>query len=197
MIDQITGIVTAQYEKSIQVTLHGCCFLVFVACPGEYLLNEPAQVLIYFHWNQDRGPALYGFLTTLDRLFFLQLIDVPKIGPTLALQLMAQAPTSILIQNIQAEEIKKLSAYHGLGAKKAEQIVYSLKEKIRELLPLLPSSSISSQQQESSKLYDVLVSLGYSKQEVSAALTHVNGLDQSFDHLLRSALGYLSKNKML
>ncbi len=197
MIDQITGIVTAQYEKSIQVTLHGCGFLVFVARPTEYLLNEPTEVLTYFHWNQDRGPALYGFSTSLDRSFFLQLIDVPKIGPTLALQLMAQAPTSMLIQNIQAEDIKKLSGYHGLGAKKAEQIIYSLKEKIRELLPLVPTSGINAQQQESSKLYDVLVSLGYSKQEVSAALTHVNGLDQSFDHLLRSALGYLSKNKML
>ena len=198
MIDQIQGVVTAHYEKSIQVTMHGCGFLLYVAQPSMHPLDIPALFLTHFHWNQDRGPSLYGFSTKLDRSLFLHLIDVPKIGPTLALQLMSQAPSATIISFIQEEQVKQLSNYHGLGAKKAEQIVYSLKGKIKNLTTLVPASEMSNKYHDSSKINDVLISLGYSKQEVASALSFINNAqEQSFDQLLRTALSHLSKNKML
>ncbi|MBL4587808.1 hypothetical protein JKY79_00505 [Candidatus Babeliales bacterium] len=198
MIDQIQGVVTAHYEKSIQVNMHGCGFLLYVAEPSIHLLDSTATFLTHFHWNQDRGPSLYGFENRLDRSLFLHLIDVPKIGPNLAMQLMSQSPSAMLISLIQDEKIKQLSGYHGLGAKKAEQIVYSLKKKIKTLATLVPTSEMSSKYHDSSKINDVLISLGYSKQEVTSALSFINNTEeQSFDTLLRTALSYLSKHKML
>lgn len=198
MIDQIEGVVAAHYEKSIQVTVHGFGFLLHVAEPSTYALGAPALFLTHFHWNQDRGPSLYGFSTDLDRSLFLNLIDVPKIGPNLAMQLMSQAPSTMLISLIQDEKIKQLSSYNGLGEKKSEQIIYSLKKKIKNLASLVPASQISEKYHDSSKINDVLVSLGYSKQEVTSALSFINSTEkESFDQLLRTALSYLSKNKML
>lgn len=198
MIDQIEGVVAAHYEKSIQVTVHGFGFLLYVAEPSTYALGAPALFLTHFHWNQDRGPSLYGFSTDLDRSLFLNLIDVPKIGPNLAMQLMSQAPSTMLISLIQDEKIKQLSSYNGLGEKKSEQIIYSLKKKIKNLASLVPASQMSEKYHDSSKINDVLVSLGYSKQEVTSALSFINSTEkESFDQLLRTALSYLSKNKML
>jgi Holliday junction DNA helicase RuvA len=201
MIERLQGVIVATEEKTITLIVGGIGFGIAVANPKKYVLDETASLLIYFHWNQERGPGLYGFATELERKLFLLLIEVQKIGPSLAIQILSQASPEQLIPFIQAEQVKSLSSLHGIGVKKAEQIIHDLKSKIGTLATELQKTNPQSQPtQGSAHLFDVLTSLGYSKIEISSALSFVHGQNDgssSFDQILRTALQHLSKNKML
>ena len=85
----------------------------------------------------------------------------------------------------------------GIGAKKAEQMIVQLRHKVEKLLESGIVINDDASLTHWTTLNDVLVSLHYSRQEITAALSHIKDSDTNqnatFDHLLRQALSFLSK----
>jgi len=91
-----------------------------------------------------------------------------------------------------------LSKVNGIGKKKAEQIAVQLKHKVTALLET--GTVIMGDEQLVSHVHDVmqaLQSLNYSRPEITRAMDYLKKnstiKNASFDHLLRQALSYLSK----
>ena len=92
-----------------------------------------------------------------------------------------------------------MSSINGIGPKKAEQLIVQLKHKVTKLLA---SGEISSHSQQDftqwQNVNDVLVSLNYSRQEISKVMQFLtekySGQNVPLDQLIRSALGFLSRN---
>lgn len=161
-------------------------------------MEAETTLLIHFHWNQDRGPTLYGFADAAERAVFQMIIEVPKIGPSIALQLLSQASASLLLDMISGQQVKALSSLNGIGPKKAEQLVHELKGKASTMAVSLPKSTPGAPTFHAAHVSEALHSLGYSKQEIAQALSFVHesaAETPSFDVLLRSALSYLAKTK--
>ncbi len=200
MFDHISGTITAIQEKSITLATGGLGFAVYTPHARNFALNTSAQLFIYFHWNADAGPSLYGFQTELDRRVFLMIIDCPKIGPGIALNILSQLSSAQFLEIVTTGNQAGLSSVNGIGAKKAEQIIVELKHKVQKLLN---AGELKVEQQQSfvqwQQLSEVLSTLNYSKQEVGKVTQHLaekyTGQNYPLDQLIRAALAYLSQKQ--
>lgn len=202
MINQLTGTVLKVKVKSITLLTGGVGFAINIPQVDKLELNKQATIFTYMHWNQDKGPQLYGFQEELERTIFLMIIDCPKIGPGLGLTILSQMSAGQFLEVVSSQSESALSALKGIGAKKAEQIITNLKHKVSKLLA---SGDIADQTSEGNfaqwqQLSDVLTSLNYSKPEITGAMQYLAkekaNENRSLDVMIRSALSHLSKQKM-
>ncbi len=201
MIDYLQGIVTQIAEKKVTVIAGGIGFGLHVPTTKQITKDAECAFHIYFHWSSENGPSLYGFQDAMQRDLFLMIIDCPKIGPGIALNILSQLSPAQFLDIIATQNESGLSAVQGIGAKKAEQIIVQLKHKVGSFIN--KNSHVMEQQQGFviwQNVSDVLSSLNYSKQEVGGALhfltekyTHQNA---SLDQLLRAALSFLSTKQV-
>ncbi len=98
-------------------------------------LYDPEQLraldidLYIFEHAADRQPTtLFGFNQRLEKEFFRLLISVADIGPATAAKAMA-IPVAEFAASIERRDSRALSALPGIGKRKAEQIVATLKGK--------------------------------------------------------------------
>lgn len=201
MFDILKGTVTLIGEKTVTLMIGGIGFAIHV--PRSERLNLETEVTLhtYLHWNQENGPALFGFLSTQERTVFQLIIDCPKIGPTLGLNVLSQLSIGQFIDAISTHNVKILSSVSGIGEKKAEQIIVELKNKVQKLVL---SGHLQKEEQQSFSAWhqvsEVLLSLNYTRQEIAGAMTHLSekcgSQNYPLDHLIRNALTFLSQAKV-
>jgi len=199
MIHQIFGTIIATDNHTITVQPHGSGIGFGISAPQKenFVVGKEAKFFTYVHWNQEQSPTLYGFTKELERTIFLLIISCSGIGPKIALATLETMAPEGFIQAIYEENVQTISSIPGIGKKKAEQIIVSLKHKVQNLInsgiQLGDTSSIKNWQQ----ITEVLTSLNYSRQEVHQAVQYLKNQNDSpeasFDSLLRGALSFLSK----
>lgn len=197
MIATIAGIITSINEQSIIIEQHGIGFECFVATPQSYAPQQQATIQTYMHWNQENGPTLYGFNSTMEKTIFLLIISCSGIGPKIGLAVLHHLDPATFLQAIVEENIKVLSSISGIGAKKAEQISVTLKHKVAKLLKDQPNiASTSTSLSNWKDLTDTLTSLGYNSTEIKSVTNFLkeNNIDASvpFATILRKSLAFLS-----
>ena len=205
MIDYIVGTVQNVREKGATIMVSGLNppadglgFAFHLPQTQKLKKGDKVELYSYLHWNQEKGPSLYGFTTELERTTFLMIIDCPKIGPGIACNILSQLQAPQFLEIITSQNEKALSSVNGIGAKKAEQLIMQLKHKVSKLIS---SGAVQTDMQQDfvqwQNVSDVLTSLNYSKQEIGGAMKHLTETykDQNYslDQLIRAALGYLSK----
>ncbi|HBS47609.1 TPA: hypothetical protein DEO28_04570 [Candidatus Dependentiae bacterium] len=197
MIDFICGKVINVKDSSITVLTNGIGLNFQIPQTHNIKEGDNVELQTYFHWNSDNGPSLFAFEKELDKTTFLLIIDCHKIGPKIAINILSQIPSEDFLEAVLQNDDKRLSNLNGIGAKKSEQIIIELKNKVTKLIT---TGKIQLQDKQSTmhwqNLSDALLSLGYSKPEVGSAfkfLREANLSDLSFDQLLRKSLGFLSK----
>lgn len=167
--------------------------------PNVSLYSQGSQIELYtyLHWNQEAGPSFYGFPTNLEKQIFLQLLGCSGIGPKMALSILEQMSPANLLETIIQEDTKGLSSLHGIGAKKAEQLILQLKYKAQDFIKKHPELLESGSAKSWHELQQTLQSLNYSQSEIKQALAHLKQQNihstLGFDHILRKALLYLSQ----
>ncbi len=197
MIAYLTGAVHDIKQQQLVILVNGIGFAVHV--PSRYCLQKGQQATleIYCHMTQDNGLQLYGFETIDERAVFVLIISCSGLGPKIGLAVLGALTPPLFASAVLSHDIKTLSSIEGIGVKKAESMVLQLKDKISKLA-LTHSDTLSNNAAGHVKqLSDVLVSLGYSRTEISMVLEHLRqaGTFQqgSFDELVRKGLGFLAK----
>jgi Holliday junction DNA helicase RuvA len=196
VLERITGTVVAVADRAIVVSTGGLGISIFSPRPAALTLKSEITLFTHMAWSQDKGPALYGFLSEHEREIFCMIISCPKIGPSIGLQILSQTTASQFINMVSRADVKGLSSLNGLGAKKASQIVNDLQERCAQLAA---AGVVEGDEQSTGSFGEVLLaleSLGYSRQEATDALKHAGDLcdgSSPFDKVMRAALGYLTK----
>lgn len=201
MIDFLVGKIKEVKEKSITVLVNGIGFDLHVARTKNLQKNKEVELHTYLHWNQEKGPSIFGFQEEIEKTVFLLIIDCPKIGPGIAMKILSQINAGEFLEIVSSQNDKALSKVNGIGAKKAEQIIVNLKNKVAKLLT---SGKLPAQSQQDFTMWqnvsDVLVSLNYSKPEITQAMQHLTqkhaGENVPLDQLIRSALSFLSGTRV-
>lgn len=199
MIDIVKGIVYDVQEKSLSVMASGLGLKFATPRGNEWRLEQETTLFTYMHWHAENGPSLFGFASAFERTVFLLIIECPKIGPGIALNILHQLRPGQFLEIVTSQNEKALSSVNGIGPKKAEQLIMELKHKISKLANS-GALNISNETQESflhwQQASEVLYSLNYSKQEVSKVLQILTkkytGKDVALDQLIRAALAQLS-----
>src|SRR5271155_925700 len=143
MIDHIVGKITHVTQKGIAIEVGPIGLSIAVPNSAQFQLGSVIRIYIHLHWNQEQGPALYGFAHEAERIVFLLITSCSGIGPKIGLAtLSVLSPQQFLIA-IQSENPDLLSQVPGIGTKKAEQIIVQLKHKVADVLAELPLDDVS------------------------------------------------------
>lgn len=197
MICSLSGVVKECNDNLLTIEVNGVGYSVQVPQPALFPVGQSAYVLVHMHWNQENGPALFGFAHNLERSVFLMITSCSGLGPKLAMAVLAQLGASEFLEVVQAANEDALSNVSGIGAKKAEQIIVQLKHKVAKLIESGAALGTSATLEKRHEISQVLKSLNYNPQEIRSAMNYVNEKypqnSVAFDALLRHALAFLAK----
>ena len=157
--------------------------------------GERAKLYTHLHVREDIF-ELYGFSSQAELNSFRMLIGVSGVGPKAALSVLSAATPQNLALSIVTGDEKALTAAPGIGKKIAQRIILELKDKLAKeqtgfdarMGTLSPIPAGGKTQEAAS----ALAVLGYSSQEISAAL---KGVDAALpvEEMIRIALKKMAR----
>lgn len=150
--------------------------------------------------HREDKMSLCGFLKREDRDIFNILTSVSGVGSKMALTLLDSFEVFDLVGFVLDENYKELTRAKGVGPKLAQKIILELKDKLTSYQggAISPSSTTGTVVPKSQNVEDaqmVLLSLGYEKEEVNAALNKAVtkiSKDAPAEDILKESLKILS-----
>ena len=197
MYEYLTGTITQVFPAYIVVENNGIGYLINVANPFRFKLDENKQEKIYLHQIvRENEIVLYGFSDFNEKQLFLKLISVSGIGPKSALAILANEDHNGFVSAVNNDDDAYLTKFPGIGKKTAKQIILDLKGKLGGLesgKPLKGQQDLEIVAEQTSpylkEALEALLALGYTKTEVKKTgrkLLDFKG--DSTDEYLRQAL---------
>ena len=151
-------------------------------------LGQAAQLFIHTHVRED-ALVLYGFATANEKEMFHSLIKVNGVGPKLAVKILSGTSLDNFMEMIEAEDVMGLSKIPKVGKKTAEQLVLSLKGKLK--IMEATDGSKKSPKGITKEIYSALVNLGFKESDVQKVCEDLSS-DTSFAEGVRRGLSSLS-----
>ena len=183
MYSYIIGIVTGYDKNCIILENNRIGYLINVANPYSYKLNEEIKVYLYNHIKEDEN-SLYGFKSMEEKELFLKLINVKGIGPKMAMPIFACGNIKGVYDAINSDNVTYLTRFPKIGDKVAKQIILDLKGKLTTQTDLF--------QYDSKELIEVLESLGYKSGDIKKVISKVDN-ELSLEEQIKEALKLLGK----
>lgn len=157
--------------------------------------GEQAKLYTYLHVREEIFD-LYGFSTQAELSSFKMLLGVSGVGPKAALAILSSGTPDQLALSIVTGDEKSLTGVPGIGKKIAQRIILELKDKLAKeqtgfdarMGTLSPIPAGGKTQEAAS----ALAVLGYSSQEISAALKGVDAA-LSVEEMIRIALKKMAR----
>ena len=153
---------------------------------------------LYTYLNVAEGVFdLYGFATQGELGSFKQLLSVSGVGPKAALAILSSCTPQHLAAAVITGDEKALTAAPGIGKKIAQRIILELKDKLAQDtsdvgLPI-SAAAPAGQKSKAVEAAQALGVLGYSTQEVSAALKGVDVENLPLEEIIRQSLKRMVK----
>jgi holliday junction DNA helicase RuvA len=205
MIATLTGTLRLRDAGRLIVEAAGIGYEIFIPLSTYYRIPA-AGTRVELEIRQvvrEDAITLYGFATPSEKTAFDLLIGIQHIGPKLALAMLSVLTPDDLASAIAHEDVARIDAVPGVGAKVAERVVRELRDKVGALA-LAPSHRPASAHAENgagSSIVDdavsALVNLGYKPAEAKRAVDAV-GIGESGDSLeglLRRSLAVILGEK--
>jgi len=147
---------------------------------------------------------LYGFASSAEKQAFDLLMGIQHVGPKLVLAILSVLAPKDLVAAIGHEDVERIDAVPGVGAKVAERIVRELRDKIGGLnvtaAVRTDGASTNGHVAGGSMIDDAvsaLMNLGYKPAEAKRAVDAVDGFDESdgLEGLIRKSLAIILGEK--
>ena len=188
MIAFVDGIVRIIRNDRVVLDVHGVGYEVYLANALAQKKGDSLFLYTYQHVRED-AILLFGFTKEEDYEVFMRLINVKGIGPKTAQTMLSVCSGKEMIEAIENDDIKRLKALPGIGAKTAGQIVLDLKGKFVSL----ETNSSTSQNPVWTQVQEALVSMGYKNNQLSKIKKELENSDYNESEMLRQALMLLAK----
>ncbi|MCY3936065.1 MAG: Holliday junction branch migration protein RuvA [Chloroflexi bacterium] len=187
MIAQLNGRILAIRPDHLVLDVGNVGYLVHCSERTLAALGETGETVLYTHYmiRQD-APTLYGFLSEEEKAIFLLLLTVPRIGPRVALNLLACFELAALSAAIASEDALSLTIAAGVSLKLAQKIVVEL----RDRFPAGEITSLRNSVALDAEVVDALVALGYGVVEAQRTVQSIpQDAPEDVGERLRIALG--------
>lgn len=189
MIYSISGKLSAKSDHFAVVETAGLGLKIFMNQRGLADLPQigsDVKVFCHLHMRED-ALELYGFLAQEELNFFELLISISGVGPKSALSILEIDKLEKLTSAIKEGRPDLLTRASGVGRKTAERIILELKSKVQAG----KSEAIVAKMESDSDLVEVLMSLGYKRDQAKAALAKVDEKIMNLEDRLKTALKIL------
>ena len=182
MYGYIKGVITEVESSYIIIENNDIGYIVYVANPYYYQLDNIYKIYLYNHIREDEN-VLYGFKDKEEKNMFLKLISVKGLGPKMALPMLATGSINGITDAIDRENVLYLKKFPKIGDKLARQIILDLKGKITNISTTVTSNN---------ELLDALVALGYKQNDLKKIIPNVDS-NLSIEEQIKEALKLLLK----
>lgn len=158
--------------------------------------SDGDELELYVSYNQTERqpkPVLVGFESDLDKEFFELFISVEDIGPTAAVKALIR-PVREIARSIEGKDAKALKQLKGIGERKAEKIIATLKGKVAKYA-LMPELEVPAEVTEDfqKEVEDVLITqLGHKQIEARKMIEEamkrnprINSSEELFEEVYR------------
>ena len=194
MIGSLRGEIIDKAEDNLLIDVAGVGYVVYA--PSTLLddldVGKHAQIFTHLY-VREQELTLFGFPNKEELELFRTLIKVQGIGPKVGLSILSHIPAETLRQAVASGEAAVLTRVPGIGAKKAKQIVFQLKDKIGfEDIFTVATPSLTDTDGE---VIAALTALGYSVVEAQAALQQLPQeiKEETIEEKIRVALSSLAR----
>lgn len=190
MIHTLRGALLVKTPERAVLETGGVGFLVAVpASAYEKLPAVGAEALLHTHLvlRQD-DVRLFGFPTERERDLFAMLLEIPSVGPKLALSIVGAFPPDTLAVIVVANDAKRLSTVPGIGRKTAEKLLLELRSRHEKLfdgaaLAVPPpdaagAGTLPAGRSNASECRAALATLGFSALEIERRLRAIAEVDR-------------------
>lgn len=143
MIVFLHGTLVEKTPAAATLDVNGVGYEVFISLNTYDRLpatGERCRLLTCHHIRED-AQLLFGFMQAEERTMFQRLITISGVGPKLAVSILSGLTPAELSLAIAENNVKRISAVHGIGKKTAERIVIELRDKIDPLEALSKQTS--------------------------------------------------------
>jgi Holliday junction DNA helicase RuvA len=207
MIASLSGRLKQRDSGRVVIETGGVGYEVFIPLATYYRLpslGAPVSLEIRQVVRED-SLTLYGFFTPAEKQAFDLLMLVQHVGPKLALAILSVLSPDELVSAIAREDVERLDAVPGVGAKVAERVVRELRDKTAELKLVVSErveeldGAADGADGAASELDDAvsaLVNLGYkpvhARRAVDAAAARDGGAKRELEVIIRESLAVLA-----
>lgn len=142
MIAFLTGKLAEKTPSVVLLDVNGVGYEVFISLTTYDRLpatGSECRLFIHHHIRED-AQLLFGFAQKEERSMFESLLNVNGVGPKSALSVLSGLTVGELSMAIADNNVKRISAVHGIGKKTAERIVIELRDKINPIEALATQS---------------------------------------------------------
>ncbi len=152
-------------------------------------IGDECKVYCYLNVKEDEM-SLFGFATQSEKDFFIKLINVSGIGCRMAISILGSGNLSDIITAITTADVGKLGKIKGIGKKTAERIVVELRDKLAPGSESIfaNSAQVGATVPVDSEAVEALMSLGYTRQEATAAVSRVKKDGLGTEEIVLAAL---------
>ena len=206
MIAMLSGTLRLRDPGRLIVATGGVGYEVFVPLSTYYRMPPVgAEVdLAIRQVVREDAVLLYGFASSAEKQAFDLLMGIQHVGPKLALAILSVLAPKDLVAAISHEDVERIDAVPGVGAKVAERIVRELRNKVGQLNLGTPATiyvaSTNGNVPGGSLIDDAisaLINLGYKPAEAKRAVDAVDASDENDDleSLIRKSLAIILGEK--
>ena len=195
MIAWLRGTLREKAPDQVVVDVGGVGYQCFISLNCFYKLPAAgSDVTLYVHTHvREEALQLFGFLDPAERGLFLLLIQVSSIGPRAAIAVLSGMEAPVLEDAIDAGDTRKLTSVPGIGKKKAELLVFQLREKVRTLRTARSATTAVRRGGDGAEAVSALVNLGYKQGEAERAVAGAEKAGVSpLEDVIREALRRLA-----
>ena len=165
MYSYIKGVITQIETSYVVLENNGIGYMLFVANPYSYRLDEEVLIYLYQQIREDEN-TLYGFKKKEDKDLFLKLISVKGLGCKMALPMLTGDNLDEIYSAIETGNISYLKKFPKVGDKVARQIILDLKGKL--------TVSDNMNKIDFTELTETLKSLGYKPADIKRILPNID-----------------------
>ena len=158
---------------------------------GSVRTGERAKLYTYECIRED-AHDLYGFASKSEKHCFELLLGISGVGPKAALAILSVVTPDQFTLAVMTQDVKTLTMAQGVGKKLAERIMLELKGKFT---PAQMEANVAQMDlaspvrgSKTAEATAALSSLGYSQQEIAAALKGVDVNAMTVEDMVRHAL---------
>src|SRR5712692_8243372 len=206
MIAMLSGQLKLRDPGRLIVDTAGVGYEVFVPLSTYYRMpSVGAEVELEVRQVvREDALLLYGFASPAEKQAFDLLMGIQHVGPKLALAILSVLAPKDLVAAISHEDVERIDAVPGVGAKVAERIVRELRDKIGGLnlaTPVRADGASSNGHARGGSLVDdavsALINLGYKPAEAKRAVDAVDTFDEKdgLESLIRKSLAIILGEK--
>ncbi len=195
MIAYLQGELIRNNIDYIVILVNGIGYKVYICAKMQDELpkiGDEFELHTYNYVREDRI-ALYGFSTVEELELFEKLLDVSRIGPKVALNILSNTSVRDFKLALLNNDVSTLKEVKGIGKKTAKRLILELQEKV-ELDNILNDGNEEVDNNKISDASEALLSLGYKQGDVQRVINKLYREDNQLtvEDMIKKALIYLS-----